>query len=61
MDLFKPRGASSIRSPLDNKKDNGQIANPPRFSEMGGLTSPSDATAKNKMNLSKPGDTRKVI
>lgn len=61
MDLFKPRGASSIRPPLDNKKDNGQITNPPRFSEIGGLNSPSDATAKNKMTLSKPGDTKKVI
>jgi len=61
MDLFKPRGASHIRGPVDNKKDNGQIANPPRFSEMGGLNTPSDATAKNKMTLSKPGDTKKVI
>lgn len=61
MDLFKPRGASSIRQPLDNKKDNGQIANPPRYSEMGGLNTASDATAKNKMSLSKPGDTKKVI
>lgn len=61
MDLFKPRGASSIRQPLDNKKDNGQIANPPRFSEFGGLNTASDATAKNKMSLSKPGDTKKVI
>ena len=61
MDLFKPRGASSIRQPLDNKKDNGQIANPPRYSEMGGLKTASDATAKNQMKLSKPGDTKKVI
>lgn len=61
MDLFKPRGASSIRNPLDNKKENGQISNPPRFSELGGLDNPGKATAKNKMTLSKPGDTKKVI
>jgi len=62
MELFKPRGASHIRDPISNKKENGQIENPPRFSEIGGLESPNKATAKNTMmKLSKPGDTKKVI
>ena len=32
MDLFKPRGAQTIRRPLDNKKENGVIVNPVRLS-----------------------------
>jgi len=61
MDLFKPRGAASIRRPLDDKQDNGQIHNPPRFARYGGLDGGAKAGPKNKMNLGKPGDGKKVI
>jgi len=61
MDLFKPRGAQTIRRPLDNSKSNGQIINPPRFNDFGGLTNAGKAGSKNKMTLSNPGDTKKVI
>jgi len=60
-DLFKPRGAQTIRRPLDNKKENGQIVNPYRYSDFGGLSSAAKAGSKNKMTLSNPGDTKKVI
>jgi hypothetical protein len=61
MDLFKPRGASQPRRPTDNKQQHGQITNPPRFATLGGLDGSTKTGPKNKMNLSKPGDTKKVI
>ncbi len=60
MDLFKPRGASAPRRPTDNNQQNGQIVNTPRYAQMGGLSGAAKY-AKNKMSLSKPGDTKKVI
>lgn len=61
MDLFKPRGAGSARRPTDNNQQNGQIINTPRFSELGGLKNAAAAGGKNKMQVQKPGDGRKVI
>jgi len=61
MDLFKPRGASSTRRPTDNNQKNGQVINTPRFSQFGGLSGSNKTGGKNAMNLSKPGDTKKVI
>lgn len=61
MELFKPRGNNQPRRPTDNTQQNGQIYNTPRYSEMGGLTSPAKTGPKNKMTLSKPGDGKKVI
>jgi hypothetical protein len=62
MELFKPRGAGQPRRPTDNKQQNGQIVNTPRFSELGGLNGPSKSGPKSKyQTLSKPGDTKKVI
>jgi len=61
MDLFKPRGAASIRRPLDDKQDNGQIVNPPRYARFGGLDGGAKAGPKSKMTLGKPGDGKKVI
>jgi hypothetical protein len=61
MDLFKPRGASSPRRPTDNNQQNGQIVNTPRFSEFGGLKNSAAAGGKNKMQVQKPGDGKRVI
>ena len=61
MDLFKPRGAGQPRRPTDNNQNNGQIVNTPRFSQLGGLSGASQTGPRNKMTLSKPGDTKKVI
>ena len=61
MDLFKPRGAASPRRPTDNNQKNGQVINTPRYSQFGGLSASSKAGYKNMMNLSHPGDTKKVI
>jgi hypothetical protein len=63
MDLFKPRGASAPRKPTDNKQQNGQVVNPPRYAEFGGLTSSHTHQGKHvsSVQLAKPGDGRKVI
>jgi hypothetical protein len=64
VDIFKPKGNPSIRKPTDNSMQNGQVFNPPRYSQFGGG---KDGTAvgkrmyKNKMTLEKPGGTRKVV
>ena len=61
MELFKPKGSLQPRRPTDNSQNNGQIVNTPRFSEFGGLSNAAKIGGKNKMTLSKPGDTKKVI
>ena len=58
MELFKPR-AGTIRKPLDNQQQNGQVYNPPRYDLYGGLTG-ANKVSRNKMTLSKPGDTKRV-
>jgi hypothetical protein len=61
MELFKPRGAQQPRRPTDNNQQNGQITNTPRFSQFGGLSTSAKTGPRNKMTLSHPGDTKKVI
>jgi hypothetical protein len=61
MDLFKPRGANSPRRPTDNNQQNGVVTNTPRYSQFGGLNSPTATGPKNKMQVQKPGDGKKVI
>jgi len=64
MDILRPRGSIPIRKPTDNNLQNGQVFNPPRFSQFGGGvdgTAINKRVMKNKMSLEKPGGTRKVI
>lgn len=61
MELFKPRGAALPRRPTDNNQKNGQVINTPRYADFGGLSSAPKAGYKNMMNMSHPGDTKKVI
>jgi hypothetical protein len=64
MEVFKPKGSLPIRKPTDNKMQNGQIFNPPRYSQFGGGkdgTAIGTSMTKNQMSLQKPGGTRKVI
>jgi hypothetical protein len=46
---------------MSTEKVNGNIVNPPRMSEMGGLSSPrkSGAVAKNSMTIRAPGGSSK--
>jgi hypothetical protein len=61
MDLFKPRGANNPRRPTDNNQQNGVVVNTPRFSQLGGLDGANAIGSKNKMQVQKPGDGKKVI
>jgi len=49
---------TGLRKPTDAAKENGQIINPPRFAEHGGLTGPSKVAQKNPFHISKPGGGR---
>lgn len=53
--LFNPAGSLSIRDPLTNEKMNGNIMNPPRFAELGGLSSRNKAVARNTLRIVRPG------
>ena len=61
MDLFKPRGAGSARRATDDNQQNGQIINTPRYSQLGGLKNAGATGGKNKMQVQKPADGKKVI
>lgn len=58
--LFNPSDSIAARDPLSNVIDDGMIVNPPRYAELGGLSS-AGKTFKNKMTIRKPAGTiRKV-
>jgi len=52
---------SAPLNPQSDNQQNGQIYNPPRYARFGGLDGAGKVGPKNKMMLSKPGDTKKVI
>ena len=59
--MFAPSG-TGLRQPTDPKKNNGNIINPLRYAEMGGLKSPSKVTPgvngiqdENNLRITKPG------
>jgi hypothetical protein len=47
-----------LRKPTDPQKENGNIINPPRYAEFGGLTGPSKVATRNPLVISKPGGGR---
>ena len=47
---------SNIRKPTDAAQDNGQVINPPRFAQLGGLDKPSRIAKKNPLTIRKPGN-----
>lgn len=53
--LFNPADSLSIRDPLSNEQMNGNIMNPPRFAQLGGLSSRTKAVFRNMMKIVKPG------
>lgn len=55
--LFKPKNYPA-RKPTDTKLANGAILNPPRMSEIGGMTSLHKGHHKNGLTLRKPGGTK---
>jgi len=60
--LFNPSDSLSIRGPLDNGKQHGNVENPPRMAEFGGLDSTSKAGIhKNMMSIRPPGSTLRKV
>lgn len=56
--LFRPNAESAIRSPTSNAQMNGNIMNPPRMAELGGLSSTGKrGMSRNSMGVKTPGDT----
>jgi predicted methyltransferase len=53
--LFNPADSLSIRDPVSNEQMNGNVMNPPRFAELGGLSGRTKAFFKNAMRIVKPG------
>lgn len=47
-----------LRKPTDPNKENGQIINPPRYANWGGLNGPSKVAQKNPLTISKPNGGR---
>lgn len=52
---FLEPSSDGLRKPTDSQKENGQIINPPRYAEMGGLDSAKRISQKNPLKIHKPG------
>lgn len=48
---FLGPNAGSIRDPISNAQENGRIVNPPRFAQIGGLSSSGKAIKRNSKKL----------
>lgn len=55
---FLEPSMAGLRKPTDAQKENGQMINPPRYSELGGLDKASRIEQKNPLTISKPGGGR---
>jgi hypothetical protein len=59
--LFRPDAEAALRDPRSNSQVNGNIVNPPRYAQLGGLTDSSKALGRNEMRIVAPGSsTRRV-
>lgn len=47
--------ALGLRKPTDPAQQNGNIINPPRYAEFGGLSGPRKAAQSNAFRVVKPG------
>lgn len=59
--LFHPQVEGAFRDPRENNQINGNIVNPPRYAQMGGLTGASKALTRNAMAVEPPGQTQRKI
>lgn len=61
--LFMPADSLEIRDPLTNDKRHGNIANPPRYMQIGGLTSASarGLQASDGMDVRTPESTQRRV
>jgi hypothetical protein len=60
--LFRPNEGLDVRNPTSNQKENGNIINPPRFAEFGGLSSAGTRGIwRNDKRISAPAGTQKKV
>jgi hypothetical protein len=59
--LFRPDAEGALRDPRSNTMVNGNIVNPPRYAELGGLTSADKAMKRNDMRIVAPGSTQRRV
>lgn len=59
--LFRPDAEGRIRDPRSNAQVNGNIVNPPRYAQLGGLSSSGKAMARNEMGVRAPGNTQRRV
>jgi hypothetical protein len=51
---FLEPSTAGLRKPTDPQKENGQIINPPRYAEFGGLDKASRVAQRNPLQIKKP-------
>lgn len=58
-DYLKP-SSKGKRGETENARHNGRVVNPPRFAQLGGLSSAKKkgAMSANDLKIRKPGDTK---
>lgn len=54
----RPSGRG-IREPTSNQQMNGRVVNPPRYAELGGLSSSQKGFKRNDKSIRKPGAAEK--
>ena len=54
---FAPR-SYAVRMPTDNNRRNGAIINPPRMSEIGGMTKGNADVRESELTIRKPGGSK---
>ncbi len=61
--LFMPADSLQIRDPLTNEKRHGNIMNPPRYMEIGGMTSANKRglEASSGMDVKTPESTQRRV
>ena len=60
--LFNPSESLSIRNPLSNNRYHGNVCNPPRYAELGGLSSAAKGDQhSSEMNIQFPGSTQRKV
>lgn len=61
--LFMPADSLQIRDPLTNEKRHGNIMNPPRYMEIGGMTSANKRglEASSGMEVKSPESTQRRV
>jgi hypothetical protein len=59
--LFRPDAEGALRDPRSNAQVNGNIVNPPRYAQLGGLTDASKALTRNEMRIVPPGSTQRRV